>query len=77
MVYAVPNVDGKFTTKDGSVQIVVTRKQIVIQVNFPKEDVHIIEEQPTPPNTEDTVSKMDRLSRNMKAGFKLINDNLL
>lgn len=68
----IPNADGKYKTKDESILVIVTRKEICIDVQQPSDGFTVIDG--TPQNREsqstksaDTAERLKRMKKNMDA----------
>lgn len=77
----IPNVDGIYKRRDGSLTITVTRKEIVITGRTPlSPPVHYIDDSPVEgparlPDTQD--EQAERISKSIRRGIKFINDSIL
>ena len=65
----IPNVDGNYRTKDGSILITVTRKTIVVDVTKPKEKEYIVVDEERQPPKRKGGSPTDSPLRKMGKGF--------
>jgi len=77
----IPNVDGNYQTRDGSVKVVVTRKDISIELRQRKEPkVHYIDDEPPRAGTgsvADSNPQFEKISKGVQQGIKFINDSLM
>jgi hypothetical protein len=71
MIKNIPNVDGQYETKDGSLKVTVTRKTIEIEVT-PGQAVHIIDDDNNPPRGKKPEDRMDTVMNVMNKTTRIL-----